>query len=138
MNQHIDDTLAPELNLTTHRASGAGVWNRPGWDGSTELAITRWLVGIGGGALAIEGLRRRGSTGSFFAGLGSTLVWWALTGPDNLIRARLWFAEVLERRRHPTDPVQAASDDSFPASDAPAFTPTVGTGVRASPEERRH
>jgi hypothetical protein len=129
--------LTPELNLTTHRASGASVWNRPGWDGSTELAITRWLVGVGGGALAIEGLRRRGYSGSFFAGLGSTLVWWALTGQGDLSRTRLWFADVLERRLHPTDPVQAASDESFPASDPTSFTPTVGTVVRDSPR-RRH
>jgi uncharacterized membrane protein len=112
------------------------VWNRPGWDGSTERAITRWLVAVGGGALAVEGLRRRGYAGSFLAGLGGSLVWWAVTG--DLTRTRLWVADVVERRRHPTDPVEAALDESFPASDPPAFTPTVGTGLRARPEERRH
>jgi hypothetical protein len=47
-------------------------------------------------------------------------------------------ADVLERRLRATDLVQAASDESFPASDAPSFTPTVGTGLRARPEERHH
>jgi hypothetical protein len=120
-----------ELNLTAHREAGASVWDRRGWDGTTEYAMTRWLVGVGGGALAIEGIRRRGATGSFFAGLGGTLVWWALTGQGDLSTARRWFADTLEHAPwRSTDQVQEASADSFPASDAPSFTPTVGTGPR--------
>lgn len=132
---HQQDDAPQELNLATHRAD-ASVWDRRGWDGTKEPAVTRWLVGVGGGALAIEGLRRRGVTGSFFAGLGGTLVWWALTGQGDLTTARRWFVDVLERAPwRPEDPVFAASADSFPASDAPAFTSTVGTGVR--PKTRR-
>jgi hypothetical protein len=123
-----------ELNLTAHRAAGAGVWDRRGWDGRNELAMTRWLIGVGGGALAIEGLRRRGVRGSFFAGLGGSLVWWALTGQGDLSTARRWFADTLEYGPwRSTDPVHEASADSFPASDAPSFTPTVGTGTRPKP-----
>jgi hypothetical protein len=122
-----------ELNLRAHREAGTSVWDRRGWDGTTEYAMTRWLVGVGGGALAIEGIRRRGATGSFFAGLGGTLVWWALTGQGDLSGARRWFADALEHApwRSP-DQVHEASADSFPASDAPSFTPTVGTGTRPS------
>ena len=51
------DAPSRELNLTEHRSPGS-VWDRSGWDGTRErLAISRWLVGIGGGALAIQGLR---------------------------------------------------------------------------------
>ena len=114
------------LNLTEHRTAGTNVWNRPGWDGTTELATTRWLLGVGGGALALEGLRRRGYAGSFFAGLGGTLVWWAITGQGDLAGARRWFAEVVERVRPPRDRVLEESADSFPASDPPSFTPTMG------------
>jgi len=119
------------LNLTTHRAA-TSVWDRRGWDGSSrEIAVTRWLVGVGGAALAIQGLRHRTATGSMLAGIGGSLAWWAATGHGDLSDARNWFLSTLERFGWRTDDVtvQDASADSFPASDAPAWT-AVGTGVR--------
>jgi hypothetical protein len=118
------------LNLTTHRATES-VWERSGWDGTREqLAMTRWLLGIGGGALALQGLRQRSITGSLLAGIGGSLAWWALTGEGDLSEARRWFGHAIERAGwRNEDRVHDESAESFPASDAPSWTPTVGTGL---------
>ena len=71
---------ANELNLTARRTP-VSVWSREGWDGTQQqLTLSRWLVGIGGGALAIQGLRQRSIPGSLLAAVGGSLAWWALTG----------------------------------------------------------
>ena len=120
-----------ELNLSTHRAS-ASVWDRSGWDGTRErMAMTRWLLGAGGAALALQGLRQKNAMGGLLAGIGGSLAWYALSGEGDLSNARRWMTRMAERVGwHTDDLVHDASADSFPASDAPAWTPTVGTGLR--------
>ena len=126
-----------ELNLTTHRAS-TSVWDRRGWDGTRErLAMTRWLLGIGGGALALQGLRKKTMLGGLLAGIGGSLAWWALSGEGDLSEARRRLTHLAERAGwYRDDLVHDASADSFPASDAPAWTPTVGTGLSGRTRER--
>jgi hypothetical protein len=134
MNHH---TSHGKLNLETHRAP-VSVWDRRGWDGTREqLTMMRWLVGLGGGALALQGLRQRSITGGILAGLGGSLAWWALTGEGDLSEVGRMAGRFADRAGlRAEDEVTAASADSFPASDAPSWTPTVGTTPRRAARAR--
>jgi hypothetical protein len=125
-----------ELNLQTHRAPES-VWDRRGWDGTREqIAMTRLLLGVGGAALALQGVRQGTWMGRALAGLGGSLAWWALTGEGDLSQARQWWGRLISGGEGHLDLVADTSADSFPASDPPAWTPTVGTGLRRAPAVR--
>ena len=119
------------LNVTIHRAP-ASVWDRRGWNGShVHATATRCLIGGGGIALALQGMRQKGIARAVMTGLGGSLAWWALTGDGEMPDTRRWLTYIAGKIGGlAEDPVHEASADSFPASDAPSFTPTVGTGVR--------
>ena len=122
------------LNLVQHR-SEPSVWDRT--DDRTEWDSERWLVGVLAGAFLVSGLRRRSWAGMMLVVGGGCLAWWAAGGADQRRMRRGRLRAVWPARKIDADPVAEASQESFPASDAPSWTPTTGNAGPAVPAGRQ-
>lgn len=119
------------LNLVQHR-SEPNVWDHVADD--TDWDVERWLFAAASGACLISAIRHRSAL--LLAG-GGLLAWWAARGVDDRQQKKAQLRAVLPIREC-CDEVGEASQESFPASDAPSWTPTTANTGPAAPASRRH
>ena len=116
------------MNLMLTR-SEKSVWDKPSLSATlSTYDQERWVAAAAGSALTVIGARRGGFGGGLVATLGAVLTIRAAMGRRDLGVAREFIDQRLkERGWRSKDIVHDASEESFPASDSPSWTPTAGT-----------
>ena len=118
-------------NLMVARGENS-VWDKPSL-GATLATYDqeRWMMAGWGSLMTLAGARRGGFLGGLLSMAGMAVTVRAVMGRRDLTMARDCLDRTMQARgwRH-ADVVNASSDDSFPASDSPSWTPTAGARTK--------